>query len=150
MAMKELRGHAGADVGVPVQRAFAVLHDLDGYRDWYPEVVREVRVVDRGDDGHPARAQATLHLSYGPIVRDFHLLLDVTVDPPTHVHLTRIPHEPSDPERFSVAWHVREALVTRLELDLMAALSVPRLLPVSGIGDSIAKGFVGAAVRALS
>jgi hypothetical protein len=147
--MKELRGAATVDVAAPLEMAFALLHDLDNYPNWYPEVVRQVEVVDRNDDGVPARAHATLHVSHGPIVRDFPLLLAVAAQPPELVRLTRIPHEPRDKEHFRVTWRLRERAGTVLELDLGASLSVPRFIPLGGIGDAIAHGFVAAAARAL-
>ena len=39
---------------------------------------------------------------------------------------------------------------TEISLALDATLSVPRLVPLGGIGDSLADGFVSAAARELS
>ncbi len=55
-----------------------------------------------------------------------------------------------DREQFSVTWHVREAEGgAEIDLALDANLSVPRLVPLGGIGNGVARGFVDAAARAL-
>jgi hypothetical protein len=94
--------------------------------------------------------QTTLHVAQGPLTRDFDLLMDVTVERPTTVDLSRVPHERSDDERFQVVWRLTEQSGTRIDLELRANLSVPRFVPLGGIGDSVAQGFVTAAVRQLS
>jgi ribosome-associated toxin RatA of RatAB toxin-antitoxin module len=147
--MKELRGSAMTPVAATPDQCLALLADLERYPSWYPEVVRRVQVVESRLDGLPARAQTTLHVAQGPLVRDFNLLLavDTTADA---VSLTRIPHHPEDPEQFAVRWQVRQsgdAVVIHLLLE--ANLSVPRLVPLGGIGNSVAGGFVAAAARAL-
>jgi hypothetical protein len=60
--------------------------------------------------------------------------------------LTRIPHDAGDEERFEVAWAFAER---RIQLELNATLPVPRLIPLGGIGNAVAEGFVAAAVRRL-
>ncbi|MBV9193019.1 MAG: SRPBCC family protein [Solirubrobacterales bacterium] len=150
--MKELRGTAGASVDAPLERAQALLEAVDGYPTWYPEVVKQVEVLERGADGPPQRVQAKLHFAQGPIARDFRLLLAVAVERPELVRLTRIPHEPGDPERFEVTWRLarQTQTQTRIDLELRADLDVPRFVPVASIGDSLARGFVAAAVRQLT
>jgi hypothetical protein len=64
--------------------------------------------------------------------------------------LSRIPHEPIDKERFDVTWRVDGGQATQIRLDLLANLDVPRLVPLGGVGDSMAQGLVSAATRALS
>ncbi len=119
------------------------------YPDWFPEVVRSVEVSERHPDGSPAQARTVLHVSQGPLNRDIELVLSVEVGP-SRVLLQRIPYEPSDPEDFAVTWQLHDdAGATRVELALEACLSVPRLVPVGGIGDSMARGFVAAAVKEL-
>ncbi len=61
----------------------------------------------------------------------------------------RVSHGAADHERFDVTWRVTESTRTRINLQLNANLSVPRFVPVGGIGDGLAQGFVGAAARAL-
>jgi hypothetical protein len=63
-----------------------------------------------------------------------------------NVRLARVPDDSRDGERFEVRWTLNEHHVV---LDLEASLDVPRFLPIGGIGDSVAQGFVTAAVRAL-
>jgi ribosome-associated toxin RatA of RatAB toxin-antitoxin module len=148
--MKELRGAAGAAVEHPIERCYELLRAVDAYPRWYPEVVRSVEVVERDVEGAPAQVQTTLHVAQGPLTRDFDLLMDVTAERPTTVDLSRVPHERGDDERFQVVWRLTEQGGTRIDLELRANLSVPRFVPLGGIGDSVAQGFVTAAVRQLS
>jgi hypothetical protein len=149
--MKELRGTAGAEVNASVENVLALLEAVDAYPSWYPDVVRDVEVLERSADGPPERVRATLHFSQGPIARDFEMLMEVAVQRPTSVTLTRVPHEPGDEERFEVIWNLEpDNDGTRIQLELRANLDVPRFLPVGGIGDSVARGFVSAAVNRLS
>jgi ribosome-associated toxin RatA of RatAB toxin-antitoxin module len=147
--MKDLHGTASASVAAPIEECFALVEAVDRYPSWYPDVVREAEILGRNGDGHPTRTRATLHASVGPFVKDFHLLLAVTVEQFSTVKLTRIPHDSSDPQRFEVIWRLQPGGETRVHLTLDANLSVPRLVPVGGIGDSVAAGFVAAAANAL-
>lgn len=147
--MKELRGSAGATVDAPLESALALLEAVDDYPSWYSEVVRAVEVLERDEDGSPARVRTTLHVARGALAHDFELLMAVVVQRPTTVRLTRIPHEPTDAERFEVTWNLHGNGLTRISLDLLANLDVPRFLPIGGIGDSVAQGFVDAAVARL-
>jgi ribosome-associated toxin RatA of RatAB toxin-antitoxin module len=147
--VKELQGSAAADVAVPAADCLVLFTDVERYPDWYPDVVRRVTVVERDPDGRPRKVRALLHVAYGPLVRDFDLTL-VVRDEPTTVTLTRVPHGPGDPEQFRVSWRVVEGARSRIELRLNANLSVPRLVPVGGVGDGLARGFVDAAARQLS
>lgn len=148
--MKELEATAATDVTASPEQCIALFEDVERYPVWYPEVVRRVEVVERDAAGRAVRATAELHISAGPIVRDFHMLLAVHSESPTAVTLERIPHEPSDDEKFTVAWRVGAGgSRTRVQVRLAANLPVPRLLPVGTIGEGIAQGFVQAAARAL-
>jgi ribosome-associated toxin RatA of RatAB toxin-antitoxin module len=147
--MKQLSGRASAPVSAPAETCMKVLADVERYPDWHPDVVRSVEVVERDPDGQATKAKTTLHVSAGPVTRDFNLTLTITVQPDT-VRLERVPHEPSDEERFEVDWRVREGSQRTIEVELGAALPVPRFLPVGGIGDSLAQGFVGAAVAEIA
>ena len=84
------------------------------------------------------------------MTRDFNLMMAVTVDPAGTVKLSRIPHESGDGERFDVVWRVDGGDNTRIQLDLLADLNVPRFIPLGGVGDEIAQGMVTAATRALA
>jgi ribosome-associated toxin RatA of RatAB toxin-antitoxin module len=149
--MKELSGSAASDVAAPAERCMALLADVERYPEWYPDVVRRVEVLDRDPSGQATKAQTSLHVAYGPVARDFDVTLDVQVQPPDVVRLVRIAHEPTDEEQFEVNWRVRDGGATRtIELRLAAALPVPRFLPVGGIGDGLAQGFVAAAAAAAS
>jgi Polyketide cyclase / dehydrase and lipid transport len=148
--MKELRGAADATVAVPIERCFELLRAVDAYPSWYPEVVKSVEVVDRDAQGAPARVQTRLHLAQGPLTRDFDLLMSVTAQRPGTIDLTRVPEERGDDERFQVTWRLSGRNGTRIGLELLANLPVPRFLPLGGVGDSVARGFVAAAVRQLS
>jgi ribosome-associated toxin RatA of RatAB toxin-antitoxin module len=149
--MRRLRGTASAAVCAPLEDCFALLRAVERYPCWYPDAVREVEVVERGPGGSAEQARATLHVSAGPLVRDFVLLLEVRSQPPKQVNLVRIPNDPSDEEQFEVRWQLDErAGKVEIVLGLEANLSVPRLLPLGGIGESMARGFVDAAATALT
>jgi hypothetical protein len=123
---------------------------VDRYPSWYPETVRDAEVMVRDAEGRPSGVRTTVHVAVGPLVRDFELLLEVRVREGHEVRLSRIPNEPTDPERFEVVWRVgADGPPTRLELELAATLDVPRLVPVGGVGDRLAQGFVDAAKREL-
>ena len=137
-------------VRAPIERCFALVDAVERYPDWYPEVVREVSVVERDGEGHPSKAHTKLHVARGPLVKDFDLLMNVAAERPAAVTLTRIRHGPSDQEQFEVRWRLgEEAAGTSVRLDVEATLSVPRLVPVGGIGDAVAEGFVAAALKEL-
>jgi ribosome-associated toxin RatA of RatAB toxin-antitoxin module len=147
--VKELRGSASAAVAASAQECLALLAAVDRYPGWYPEVVRKVDVLERDPSGQPTQVQTKLHLAQGPLTKDFDLVMKVTVAPPDTVKLMRVSHGASDPEAFDVDWRVDAGAHTEIRLDLRANLSVPRLLPIGGIGDTVAVGFVTAASRAL-
>jgi ribosome-associated toxin RatA of RatAB toxin-antitoxin module len=139
--MKELRGTATALVPAPMAHCLALVAAVDQYPAWYPDVVRTVEVLERDPNGVPSRAQTKLHLSVGPLTKDFDLLMGVTVLPPTTVKLVKV----GGNEKFDVTWRLHDEDDTRLTLELDANLNAPRFLPLGGIGDSVAEGFVSAA-----
>jgi Polyketide cyclase / dehydrase and lipid transport len=141
--VKELRGGASAAVRAKPPRCLEVLSDLEGYARWHPELVRDVRRLD-GD-----RARAVLHVAWGPVNRDLDVTLAVKREG-QRIRLIREAHERSDHERFEVTWNVEPVGAgARIDLALDAALDVPRLLPLGGIADAMAQGFVAAAAREL-
>jgi hypothetical protein len=148
--MKELTGSASATTAASQAEAIALLGAIDGYPSWTGEVVKQAEVLDRDGEGRPTRAQTKLHVERGPLTRDFDLLFDVKIDPAGTVALTRVPNERSDKERFDVIWKVGGGQSTRIELQLAANLDVPRLIPLGGVGDSMAADLVSAATRALA
>jgi Polyketide cyclase / dehydrase and lipid transport len=147
--MKTLHGEATVVVAASIDECLDLLEAIDHYTDWYPEVIRQVEVLERNPEGNPRMARATVHVARGPLVRDLQLVVAVTTDDEGVVKLTRLPNEPSDDETFEVSWHLTEADGTRIELRLHGYLDVPRLIPLGGIGDSMAEGFVAAVTRAL-
>jgi hypothetical protein len=148
--VKELQGAATTRVSASLAQSLELLGAVERYPSWYPDVVRRVEVIERRGDGSAATAQTTLHVSQGPFTRDIDLLLSVETDPAGTVQLTRVPHDDRDPELFSVTWRVAEAeRGTKIDLELEAQLSVPRLVPLGGVGNVVARGFVDAAARAL-
>ncbi len=147
--MKELTGSASAGTTASLAEAMALLEDIDRYHEWHPDVVKEAEVLERDGDGHPTRARTKLHVERGPLTHDFNLVMAVTVDPSGTIKLSRIPHEPTDRERFDVTWRVEGGNSSRIQLDLAANLDLPRFLPLGGVGDSMAQGLVSAATRRL-
>ena len=147
--MKELRASASATVSATPEACTQLLAAVDRYPSWYPDVIRDAQVLERAADGTALRVRAVVHLALGPIAHDLALVLAVAVERGRRVTLSRVPHEPSDEERFELAWHVDGGPPTRLRLELSAQVEVPRLLPVGGIGGPFAQAFVDAASRAL-
>lgn len=147
--MKELRASASAAVDATPEACTDLLAAVDRYPSWHPDVIRDAEVLERAADGTPARVRATVHLALGPIAHDFPLVLTAVVERGRRVTLSRVPHEPSDDERFELAWHVDGGPPTTLRLELAARVDVPRFLPVRGIGGGLAQSFVDAASRAL-
>jgi hypothetical protein len=149
--VKQLTGGAEQVIRAPLANCYVLLADPDGYPRWHPDLVRSVEVLERGDDGQPTRARAQLRVSRGPLSHDFDVVLAVLLAPLRTVTLTRLPHERRDREQFQMSWHLEpEASVTRIRLALDATLSIPRLVPVGGIGNELAREFVAAAERALT
>ncbi|MDQ6778166.1 MAG: hypothetical protein M3071_18570 [Actinomycetota bacterium] len=152
--MKDLRGSATGVTTAPVDECARFFLAVDRYPTWHPEVVRTVEVLDRDAECEPTRARAVLHVAVGPLVKDFDLVLASALADPRTVKLTRVPNHPGDDERFDVTWRLEEGprtarMRTSIRLEVEASLSVPRFLPVGGIGDGLAQGFVSAATRAL-
>ena len=133
-------------VPAPLPQCVALVEAVDGYPVWYPEVIRSVEVLERDARGLPSRAQTKLHLSVGPVTKDFDLLMAVTVDPPATVKLAKVGGD----AKFDVIWRMAEGENTRIELELEASLDVPRFLPLGDLGNSVAQGFVTAASTELA
>ena len=133
-------------VPAPLAQCLGLVEAVDGYPAWYPEVVRAVKVRERDADGLPTRAQTKLHLSVGPVTKDFDLLMAVTVEPPGTVKLAKVGGD----AKFDVIWHLTAGDSTRIELSLDASLDVPRFLPLGDVGNSVAQGFVSAASTELA
>jgi ribosome-associated toxin RatA of RatAB toxin-antitoxin module len=139
--MKELRGTATALVPAPLEQCLELLQAVDRYPDWYPDAVRSVEVLERDKGGVPSRARTELHVKVGPVTKDFDLLMAVTVEPPATVKLVKV----GGTAKFDVVWRLQAGDGTRLSLELDASLEVSRFVPLRGVGDSVAQGFVSAA-----
>ncbi len=144
--MKELRGAASALVAAPLPQCLSLVEAVDEYPLWYPEVVRAVEVLERDARGVPSRAQTRLHVSAGPMTKDFDLLMAVTVEPPATVKLTKV----GGNAKFDVIWRLGEGESTRLAIELDASLDVPRFLPLGDVGNGVAQGFIAAATAELA
>lgn len=147
--MKALRGTAATTIAATSEACFELVAAVEGYPSWYPEVIGQAEVLARDGAGRPVRARTVVHVSVAGLTREFDLLMDVTLDEGREVRLARVPNEPSDPERFGVVWRIAAGPATRLELEIVANLDVPRLVPLGGVGERLAQGFVDAARRAL-
>jgi ribosome-associated toxin RatA of RatAB toxin-antitoxin module len=139
--MTELRGAASALVPAPLAEGLSLVEAVDEYPLWYPEVVRAVAVLERNARGVPSRAQTKLHVSVGPMTKDFDLLMSVTVEPPATVKLARV----GGNAKFDVIWLLNDAESTRIAIELDASLDVPRFLPLGDVGNAVAQGFIAAA-----
>jgi len=148
--VKRLHGEATATVGATSEECLSALAAVDSYPVWCPDVVREAQVIATGEDGLPTRARVKLHVSRGPLEKDFELLMEVSVESPSRVTLERIPHGATDEETFEVAWAIEERGRNRhVRLSVDACLAVPRFLPLGSIGDELAEGLVSAVARLL-
>ena len=143
--MKDLRGSATAAVRATPEQCIAVVAAVDRYPVWYPDVIREVEVVERDAQGMARRARTRVHLAMGPLAKDYRFEITVSVEP-SGVVLARVPDTASDPERLEIHWQVRPR---QLGVELAARLDVPRFVPLGSAGDSGAQGFVEAARRVL-
>lgn len=126
----------------------ALAAGVDRYPDWCPDVIREVDVLDRGDNGQPTSVRMKMRVARGGLVKEFNLFLAIVVEPPGSVKLTRVTDHPTNQE-FTAVWLLRPNTGTQITLQLDAKLRVPALVPAAGIPDEIANGFVAAASQAL-
>jgi ribosome-associated toxin RatA of RatAB toxin-antitoxin module len=148
--VKELHGHASAELDTPPDECFELLAAVEGYPAWF-EGVREVEILEAERTGTPGMARACLHIPQSPFGKDFELFLAVRTEAPAAVTLTRVPDGPHDQDRLEMVWRVRGGGSTRLELEFEAAASfVPSFLPVGDAGDAIAQAALDAARDALT
>ncbi len=148
--MKQLYATAGATTSASLERCFELISAIGEYPRWYPSRIVAAEPLDHDADGLPTRARAILHFAHGPLVKQFPVNLSVITRRLHSVELRRLPEHPRDDEQLSVAWRLLDgARVRRIEVELRARLAVPRFLPVGGMAESIAKGFVEAAIGAL-
>ena len=145
---REFHGEAAEVVASRVEDCFALVAAVDRYPDWCPDVIREVDVLDRGDNGQPTSVRMKMRVARGGLVKEFNLFLAIVVEPPGSVKLTRVTDHPTNQE-FTAVWLLRPGGRTRIALQLDAQLRVPAFVPAAGIPDEVANGFVAAASRAL-
>ncbi len=126
-----------------------MLAAVDRYPDWCPDVLREVQVLDRDEEGQPRRVRMTIRVAWATLVREFQLFLAIAVEPPRAVTLARVTDHPTNQE-FTAKWLLGPDRTTRIALHLDAKLRVPAYVPAAGVADEIAEGFVAAASRALA
>jgi hypothetical protein len=151
--MREIAATAQGETPTPIERCFEQLADIEGYPSWYPSGVKRAEQLERGPGGELTKVQATLALNQGPIQRDFTLDFAVTLERPRLVELQRVPHlHSSSGTTMVIAWRLRElaAELTEVVVDFNAQLDIPRFLPLGGIADSIAGGFLGAALESFA
>lgn len=141
---------AGTTVRASPADCLAVVGDVEGYPSWYPALIRRVQLIPPAHPGGPPVVQATLHGRLGPVERDFTLLLEVSRSQDGRmVRLSRLAHEDSDPERVELVWRIGDSDPAELSIEVSACLDVPRWLPLQGVGDTVAEGFLAAARQAL-
>jgi hypothetical protein len=143
--VKEFHGAAAGPVSASLAECLALLQDVASYPDWYPEVVRRVEVEGPATGEGRTVARTTLHAGLGPLEHDFEFVIEVSRPGPDTIRLARVPNEPTDPERLTLVWRVCAGADTELAVELEALLDVPRLLPLAGAGDAVARGFLAAA-----
>ena len=148
--MKHLTGTAQADVGVPIEECLTFLASLEAYPSWYPDVVREVEVVESGEDGLAAQGgneAASLLRTGVPGSRSAARGAGAPAWPgPADA---RSPRAIDAAPRSTRPGGCEERDGTQLELELDATMPVPRLVPLGGVGDAFASGFMQAAVGRL-
>ncbi len=143
--VKEISGSASATVRASVQDCYSLLAAVQRYGEWNRELLRELEVLQR----EPLEVRAIVNVKWTPFLRTIELTAAVDTDPPHGVKITRIPNEPSDPEELELLWRLepdRGSSATRIELRFVAlASSVPRFVPLGGIGKLVAEKLVESA-----
>lgn len=143
--MKELSGTAKTSVAATPEQCFELVAAIERYPSWLGDEIRRVEVLRSDSDSRAIQVRTLLHIAVGPLVRDFDLVMDVRYRDHEEVSLTRVADEPSGADRFEVMWHVESGPPTGIAIELTATLEVPRLVPLGGVGDRLAQGFVEAA-----
>jgi len=72
--VKELQGWARAELEVATEACFELLAGIERYPAWF-EVVREVEILEREQNGTPGIARAALHVPQSPFGTDFELFM---------------------------------------------------------------------------
>ena len=121
---------------------------MDGYPTWFPEMVRDVEVLQRDAADQPTGARTTLHVARGPLVHDFDLVMAIAVEPPGTVKLSKVTSDRS-PSRFDVTWSLKPQRARE------SSWTSPRRSPSpswfrAATRNAIVNKFVAAASRALA
>jgi hypothetical protein len=151
--MREITATAQGETPTPIERCFERLVDVEGYPSWYPTGVKRAEQLERAPDGQLTKVAATLALTSGPIQRDFALEFAVTTERPTLIELRRVPQgSGGGADLVLITWRLRAlaAELTELAVAFDAELDVPRFLPLGGIADGIAGGFLAAAIASFA
>ncbi len=152
--MKELSATASDIAAASIARCFELVADVERYPDWYPTGVKRVEVLERDPDGRANLVAALLSLGEGPIRKDFDLRLAVATTAPSTsgVELIRVKKNAADGEQMLVSWALAQdgATGTHLSVALRATLNLPPFLPVGAIAQSVADGFLAAAMAKLA
>ncbi len=148
--MKDLKATAQGETAAPIETCFERLADVERYPSWHPNGVKLAEPLERGPDGQPTKLKAKLAIP--SLRRDFTLHMAVTLDRPRLVEMRRLPKQADDPELVVIRWLLDErgSDRTHLTVALEATLDLPGFLPVGGIGDGIARGFLDAAVASFA
>ena len=149
--LKELSATASDTAPVSIERCFALVADVEHYPDWYSAGVKRVEVLERGDDQRARLVATVLSVGDGPIRKDFNLNMAVTTTEPSAVDLSRVKEDAANGELMAVSWALApaDAAATQLTVALRAALNLPPFLPVGAIAQSVANGFLAAALARL-
>lgn len=148
--LKELSASASDIAPATIERCFALVADVERYPEWYPTGVKRVEVLERGEDQRPNLVAAVLAVGDGPLHMDFNLEMAVATTDPSSVDLSRVKKDAADGELMVVSWSLAAAAAgTELAVGLRAALNLPPFLPVGAIAQSVANGFLGAALAQL-
>jgi hypothetical protein len=147
--MKHLGGRASSVVRAPLATCYAALAAVDRYPTW-SDFIREVVDVERDYDGRPLRAHVIVHVAQSPFGKTFEFDATIRAEPRRAIHVTRLPSDPSDADRFSLSWSLAEGRGTRIGLDFSASVSfLPSLVPLPGVGDLVASTLLDEAVAEL-
>jgi hypothetical protein len=133
-------------VAAPVEECFVLLAAIDRYPQWCPDVVRYVEVLERGTGRQPRRAQMLIHVARGTLVKEFQLLLAITVEPARSVTLRRVTDHPTNQE-FIAVWLLHADSGTGLRFNATRSSVCPRLSRPPG---SPTKSPVGSSQRRLA
>jgi ribosome-associated toxin RatA of RatAB toxin-antitoxin module len=148
--MKQLSATASATTPATLERCFELVSAIDQYPTWYPAGVTAAQVTERDAEGQPTRAHVELHVAHGILVRDFSLNVVVLTRRLESVKIERIRSRVDDSQEFAVAWALAGGEQIQIAVRMHANLSIPGFLPVGGVAESVANGFLKAALDALS